>query len=276
MESINRTCKVCNNIKDLITEFSFHSATGYYSRTCKDCLNTKRRNSRPITKGRRENSIYISQKKCLKCNIIKDTTEFKKRSKGKNFLNVCISCVEEKKEKYLESITTKGPLSENTIKNCIICKQDKPISNFSYSKNIGYYSSYCKTCDIIRKQNYIKTLTPIQYEELKAKGRNYHKINKHKSLMSSYRKFDFNKNLENDLTPEYIKTELGKACTYCGHPSTGLDRIKNSLGHLQSNCVPCCWECNTAKMNNFSYEEMFVIGQAIKLVKNNRKCQIYI
>jgi len=29
--------------------------------------------------------------------------------------------------------------------------------------------------------------------------------------------------------------------------TNGIDRIDNSLGYLQSNCVACCWACNLAK-----------------------------
>ncbi len=36
------------------------------------------------------------------------------------------------------------------------------------------------------------------------------------------------------------------------------------------NCIPCCKECNVARMNNFTHEEMLIIGQAIKAVKENR------
>lgn len=37
-----------------------------------------------------------------------------------------------------------------------------------------------------------------------------------------------------------------------------------------SNVVPCCVECNKARNDNFSFEEMKVIGKTIREVKQSR------
>lgn len=71
-----------------------------------------------------------------------------------------------------------------------------------------------------------------------------------------------------DLTKEEFKELISKPCTYCGDSGKiGLDRIDNSTGHIKSNVVPCCYECNTAKSDNFNLEEMLIIEQTIKQVK---------
>lgn len=40
-------------------------------------------------------------------------------------------------------------------------------------------------------------------------------------------------------------------CFYCGQkndaPNMGIDRINNSIDYIASNCVPCCFSCNSAK-----------------------------
>lgn len=33
-------------------------------------------------------------------------------------------------------------------------------------------------------------------------------------------------------------------------PINGIDRIDSSVGYVISNCVPCCWACNTMKMDH--------------------------
>jgi hypothetical protein len=54
---------------------------------------------------------------------------------------------------------------------------------------------------------------------------------------------------EHDLTYDLVKSLLGMACSYCGESGLRmtLDRIDNSLGHLQSNVVPACVRCNYSR-----------------------------
>ena len=69
-----------------------------------------------------------------------------------------------------------------------------------------------------------------------------------------------------------INNILTKPCIYCGDTKRiGCDRIHNDGGHTKDNVVPCCYDCNCARNNNFSYEEMFVLGNAIKTIKEQRK-----
>lgn len=267
-----KICKVCKENKEVTSSFSFHKTTGYYLGTCKECANKISRLKRPVSTGRREMSIFIKQKKCLKCLEVKDLACFPKYTR--NTSNICSDCATKHSQEKLQKRLNKGYLPDTAVKTCIVCNEEQNISNFSFSKNIGYYSSYCKTCDVKRKQARVQKLSEIEKEELKAYGRNWHYSHKAKSLFNVYNKFDFHKNLENDLTIEYLDEQLKLVCTYCGYTSTGLDRLDNSKGHSQNNCVPCCWECNTAKMDNFTLEEMKIIGLAIKQVKDTRLCQL--
>ena len=68
-----------------------------------------------------------------------------------------------------------------------------------------------------------------------------------------------------------IENILLKPCVYCGDTHrVGCDRIDNSRGHTKDNVVPCCVECNTAKNNYFSYDEMRRLGAVIAEIKKDR------
>jgi len=77
------------------------------------------------------------------------------------------------------------------------------------------------------------------------------------------------------LTLEEFSGLQGLPCHYCGLPYTvvqgaGLDRVDSDRGYERDNVVPCCWECNQAKHDNFHHDEMMIIGQAIRQVKQQR------
>lgn len=99
------------------------------------------------------------------------------------------------------------------------------------------------------------------------------KCDKVSKMLSSYRCKDKKRGLETTLTNDELRSiiENGK-CIYCGDTyNIGLDRIDNSKGHTLDNVVPCCYECNVARGNNFTHEEMLIIGKAIAKIKQNRK-----
>ena len=91
-------------------------------------------------------------------------------------------------------------------------------------------------------------------------------------MLSSYRLKDKKNNTSIcDYTLEEMLEVLDKACVYCGDFNRiGLDRLNNDKGHTKDNTVPCCYECNCARNNNFSYEEMLILGKTIAEIKRNR------
>lgn len=93
-------------------------------------------------------------------------------------------------------------------------------------------------------------------------------------MISSYNTKDVSNGFgKSDLTIEWmIDNIVYQPCTYCGDTyRIGCDRIDNNKGHNKDNIVPCCYECNCARNNNFTYDEMKTIGAAIRQVKENRK-----
>lgn len=85
------------------------------------------------------------------------------------------------------------------------------------------------------------------------------------------------RNLKLTLTfSEFLKFTRIKTCHYCFNiinwepftktqdgkiisRSYNLDRKNNNLGYTKQNCVVCCWKCNSAKGNRYSYEEWFAM-----------------
>lgn len=70
------------------------------------------------------------------------------------------------------------------------------------------------------------------------------------------------RNFEFHLSYETVLNYISKDCFYCGiKPKTlkeaiggniyynGIDRVDNSIGYVESNCVTCCKQCNLAKHN---------------------------
>lgn len=248
----NRTCKICKQEKDLVDNFLYHSASGYFSKTCMECTNIKRREEfkeKANKEGRVLDGTHTLErtKTCVKCNekkLLQDN--FPKL--GKSYGTVCKKCVD-------ILIGKNAPLvysGSKITKICNLCKEEKSVEEFGkITTRHGKVSHRfcCKKCD-----NKIDR-----------------KTNRSSELYTQYRVSDIKKNLEFSLSKDYIEKSLQLPCTYCNHPSTGLDRKNNNLGHIEENCAPCCWECNTARMNNFTHEEMFELGAAIGRIKNNRK-----
>lgn len=98
------------------------------------------------------------------------------------------------------------------------------------------------------------------------------KKNKVSKMLSQYRLKDKKKGLVCDIDNQWLQDVIANGkCVYCGDTKRlGLDRIDNSKGHTKDNVVVCCYDCNVARGNNFSYEEMMVLGKTIKQIKAKR------
>jgi len=128
------------------------------------------------------------------------------------------------------------------------------------------------------RANKLKLLNLELYKELYRRSKtNYSKNQPNMSLASSivsrYKNIDKRKGLLSicDFTSRWMADNIiGKSCFYCGDLSSGCDRIDNSIGHIKSNCVPCCHRCNTIRNNIFTPDEMKILGPIAKKIIDDR------
>lgn len=170
----------------------------------------------------------------------------------------------------------------NSPKPVFIEFENKKLSlkEWSYELEIPYYSikaRYYRHKDdwsvkdiLFGKQINRKSKSKRDYRELSDEEKIRAKASK---MISSYRIKDRKRGFE---TPDYdiswfIENILTKTCVYCGDDKRiGADRIDNDKGHIKANIVPCCVECNTARSDLFTFEEMKMLGKAIRNIKNMR------
>lgn len=166
------------------------------------------------------------------------------------------------------------------LRKCLTCKIEKPATPEFYYREKNRYLGLmyrCKECDKKRPdgriyKNRIEKLTEQQVERLRERNRAWNTSFEGRIAhqLSAYRKIDKTKGFICDLSKDDLRIVKESDCSYCGFPATGFDRVDNSKGHSKDNVVPCCKECNVARMDNFTFDEMKVIGLTIRSVKLQR------
>jgi len=86
---------------------------------------------------------------------------------------------------------------------------------------------------------------------------------------SSYKKGAMSRHLAFSLTKEEFANISMKNCVYCGCKGpNGIDRINNTKGYSNENCVPACKHCNYAKGNLSSKDFYTWLKRIINFNKN--------
>ena len=174
-------------------------------------------------------------KKCPKCQIEKEDSEFYKNSKRKDGLRAyCKSC----------------ELKMNANKD----------------------SKYRETRKQYRQSTYYKNLKKKYYENNKSKilSENLNWRNSLIGKLNSYIRSANKRNIQWELTEEEFSTFWQKPCYYCNEPiqTIGLDRVNNQLPYTISNVVSCCSICNTMKMAQTENEFFNKIKQIYEIHRN--------
>lgn len=165
------------------------------------------------------------------------------------------------------------------LKRCSVCENDKSIDDFRKDRSRpDGYSYTCKVCENKSNKERYDNMSPAQWQEYLDYGREYRlTVNgQANELLLRYRRIDKRMKLECDLDRSFLKDNIiNHPCTYCGDTGRiGCDRIDNSIGHTKANVIPCCSDCNSARMDNFTYEEMLILGKTIANIKKNRLIKV--
>ena len=79
---------------------------------------------------------------------------------------------------------------------------------------------------------------------------------------------DKKKGRENNVTREFIAALIENGCSYCGEAEIrmSLDRIDNSVGHLQGNVVAACIRCNLVR-RDMPYAAWLVVAKGMRAAR---------
>lgn len=169
--------------------------------------------------------------------------------------------------------------------HCTRCNLDKPEARFYVTPRVKKYrKEWCKECYSAYHKIHKKTYIENNREKIKQSTAAYRKTARYKETQhrgartlkgkaNSGRKTAKKRGLTWAISLEQHARLLSSgACHYCqgALPETGsgLDRKDNSVGYIESNCVPCCFTCNMLKSDLLSYDEMLAVS---KLLKELRK-----
>lgn len=157
-----------------------------------------------------------------------------------------------------------SPFEHTILKVCTACGLEKPLDQF-YVARTGKYgrAAWCSLCKNLKNKRWRTSPEGMKVRS----GQMLYGYAKRTSECRAKIAFE--------LTREQFYFLRGHACLYCGGPlpplGSGLDRIDNSTHYKPGNVVPCCGECNTARQDHFTPEEMLAeIGPAIRRVRITR------
>lgn len=153
------------------------------------------------------------------------------------------------------------------FKRCIKCGRILPITEFSKDKSRkDGLNHYCKQCDRAKRKKYHITHRDSELNRVAA----YYQANKEKNaaynveyydpqknpigwakrMVGQYRWMDRERGFDDSqtITAEWFLQNIAyKPCAHCGllqAGAIGVNRLKNTEGHIPSNCEPCCFKCN--------------------------------
>jgi hypothetical protein len=165
-----------------------------------------------------------------------------------------------------------APAEEGYVR-CAPCRKERnEINNRHYHKVVKHriLDGKCRACDERAEEG--KTYCRKHLDEMMAwaasPGGRFYKAQWH-----SKRRLKGKVLVVWGFTQEEYEAVVADPCYYCGLPNDvktciGMDRLDNAFGYVKGNVVSCCWDCNMARRDRFTVEQMKkFIGPAIREAK---------
>lgn len=191
----------------------------------------------------REEVIDLVTKNCFYCGIEPEDRSCTTQYNGKfphhgidrvnneigYLLENCVSCCK-------TCNTAKKGMTHN---NFLLWIKNAYLHLFIRQTNLPQNIQTCKTCDVSVKNYYKYSAKRMDREFLL-------ELNNIISLIHS--------NCHYCGIPAHNTYKYSVKRHECSYTYNGIDRLDNSTGYIQSNCVPCCKTCNYAK-HTMSYDQ---------------------
>ena len=150
---LSKVCKICNQYKPLTEYGKDKTKSDGLQYMCKSCRCITNKYYRNKNKQNNANKIYNDNdiKTCSQCNQSKPLTEYQKNRLNSDGLRYnCKSCESIATKLYRNNnrqINTNRIYTENDIKTCSTCKQQKLYTEVNkWSSDKSGLDSYCKDC----------------------------------------------------------------------------------------------------------------------------------
>jgi len=156
------------------------------------------------------------------------------------------------------------------MKICSKCKKAKDLGNFYVKSRRGRreVDAICKACSKLYSKDYYTR----NYARIKHRRRAFGKLWYSRKWSHFCHRLK-RTNKTNDLTKDqfYSLFSPDTKCVYCKFiPDTdklSVERKDNNVGYIPSNVLMACLDCNKLRGNKFTYEEMKIIGRALREIK---------
>lgn len=150
---------------------------------------------------------------------------------------------------------------------------EKTIIGYCGYKNHEHCFEYCCDCGDIKQilLRHIKNKSCEIKNKIRSCGKCFNDFSAStKKIFSTYKNQAKRRNYLFELSLKDVEDLIYNSCYYCDvEPNnilknynntttkySGIDRIDNNVGYIKTNCVSCCRQCNTAKLN-YTTEEFY-------------------